>query len=177
MASKTNSTGPKTAIGRYMVYTFIPRYANNVSGIVYMGAAILIIIVGLRGLGEIAGQLAIVPKFLLDHEGVKIDANWVMLALFLEFSLLMIMAFVTFMTPEEEAGHGAGHAEVEKPVTPSLNLPEYKQELAKLHHLSTEEMKLISNYITEFEALSDKITKIQERNVAALKSMADTLSR
>ena len=89
---------PKTAFGRFMVYTIVAKYANNIQGFVYMGAAILIIIVGLRGLGELAGTLSAVPKFLLDHEGMKIDPNWVMIALFLEFFLLMILAIVTFLS-------------------------------------------------------------------------------
>ena len=70
-----------------MVYKFVPQYANNVQGLVYMGAACLIIIVGLRGIGKVAASIAIVPKFLLGLDG-KVAPMWVMAALFLEGSTL-----------------------------------------------------------------------------------------
>ncbi len=164
---------PKTAIGRYMVYTFIPKYSNNVMGFVYMGAAILIIIVGLRGLGSLVGQLHILPDFLLDSAGEKISPYVVLLALLLEFSLLVILGTVTFFTPEDMGhGHGGG----EEP-TAKVSFPDFKEEVEKIKELSNEEKIMIRNFLDEFEAINKKITRIQETNVEALKKMKDALSQ
>ena len=89
---------PKTAIGKFMTFKFIPKYSNNVMGLVYLGAAILIIIVGLRGLGAIAGTVGLIPSFLIGADN-KIDPYWVMLALLLEFGMLFLLGIVTFYTP------------------------------------------------------------------------------
>ncbi len=167
---------PKTAIGRYMVYTFIPKYSNNVMGFVYMGAAILIIIVGLRGLGSMVGQLHILPKFLLDAQGEKISPYVVLLALLLEFSLLVILGTVTFFTPED-MGHG-GHGEAQEPTEKvSVALPDFKEEVEKIKELSNEEKVMIRNFLDEFETINKRINKIQESNVEALKKMKDALSQ
>lgn len=103
--AENKSNQPKTAFGRFMVHYFVPNFANNVQGLVYFGAAFLVIIIGLRGLGTVAGKIAIVPKFLLAYdaelEGMAISPNWVMVALFLEFFLLLLMAITVFFTPEE----------------------------------------------------------------------------
>ena len=167
---------PRTSLGRYMSDSFIPKYSNNVMGLVYVGAAILIIIVGLRGLGELAGKLPMIPAFLLDNEGVKIDPNWVMIALFLEFGLLLILAIVTFFTPEEV--HGSHEApQGPPPPSKSLALPDFRAEVSKLKDLTDEEKNMVKNYLNDFEAISQKITKIQESNVLALKNMINILSK
>ena len=36
---------PRTSFGRYMAYNFIPKHANKVNGLVYLGASLLIIVV------------------------------------------------------------------------------------------------------------------------------------
>ena len=179
MASETNKGNqPKTAFGRYMVYKFIPQYANNVSGIVYMGAAVLIIIVGLRGLGSVAGQIAIVPKFLLGGDG-KILPTYVMAALFLEFSLLLILAIVTFFTPEEvhEGDKHEKGAEVEAEVRKLARFesPDFEKELERMKRLTDEEVKMIETYLDKFDGISKKINDIQKSNVEALQSITNAL--
>ncbi len=178
---------PKTAFGRFMVYTVVSKYANNIQGFVYMGAAILIIIVGLRGLGELAGQLSAVPKFLLDHEGVKIDPNWVMIALFLEFFLLMILAVVTFFTPEEY-GHtppdetaknetavsqGSFNNVISVPKNLSADL---KAELESLQRVADDQIKVVNNVIDQYNALNKKITVIQQQSLQALSDLKTKIS-
>jgi hypothetical protein len=165
---------PRTAIGRYMVYTFIPKYSNNVMGFVYMGAAILIIIVGLRGLGSLVGQLHILPSFLLDAQGEKISPYVVLIALLLEFSLLVILGTVTFFTPED-MGHGHGGGEAAEKTT--VSLPDFRAEIEKIKELSNEEKLMVRNFLDEFEAISVKINKIQESNAEALKKMKEALSK
>lgn len=70
----------------YMAHHFSHKYANNVTGAAYGGAAVLIIAVGIRGLKFIP---AVRPSFILG-------------AIFLEFTLLSLMAVTLFYTEEEE---------------------------------------------------------------------------
>jgi len=170
----TTRREPKTALGRYMVYTFIPNYTNNVMGFVYMGAAILIIIVGLRGLGSMVGQLHILPDFLLDANGAKISPYVVIFALFLEFFLLLTLGTVTFFTPED-MDHLKPSKEETKPAT--ISFPDFKAEIEKIKELSNEEKVMVRNFLDEFEQISKRINKIQESNAEALKKMKEALSK
>jgi hypothetical protein len=70
----------------YMRFYFTARYGNTVLGFVYIGAAVLIIIFGLRGL-----------KFIPPTQ-----PSVVLFALGLEFSLLVIYAFSLIYTKQEE---------------------------------------------------------------------------
>lgn len=70
----------------YMAHHFTERYSNNVTGMAYGGAGFLIVAVGIRGLKFIPAQK---PSF-------------IMLAIFLEFSMLMLLAVTLFYTEEEE---------------------------------------------------------------------------
>lgn len=74
------------AIGAYMRFHFTVRYSNIVLGLVYIGAAVLIIIIGLRGL-----------KFIPPTQ-----PSLVLFALSLEFSLLIIYAITHLYSKEEE---------------------------------------------------------------------------
>lgn len=74
------------ALRLYMAHHFTERYANNVTGFAYGGAAILIIVVGIRGLKFIPAAR---PSVML----------W---AILLEFTLLALMAVSLFYTEEEE---------------------------------------------------------------------------
>lgn len=83
------------AIKFYMREYFTERYSNTVLGLVYMGAAVLIIVIGIRGL-----------KFLPST-----DPSIVLGALGLEFMLLITYAIVMiYGKPEESAQptHGGG---------------------------------------------------------------------
>ncbi len=70
----------------YMAHHFTEKYSNNVTGMAYGGAGFLIVAVGIRGLKFIPAQK---PSFIL-------------LAIFLEFTMLMLLAFTLFYTEEEE---------------------------------------------------------------------------
>ncbi len=175
--SEKKANQPKTAFGKYMVYEFIPKYSNNVMGIVYMGAAILIIVVGLRGLGKVAGSLPVVPSFLINAADGKIDPNYVMGALFLEFFLLFILAIVTFFTPEED--HSTPHAvhaeEHKRPTGIDSNIPAFKEEMQQLKLVADEELRTINTYLDKFEELSKKLQKIQLANLQAIQMMKDSI--
>ncbi|MCE1189103.1 MAG: hypothetical protein LWX56_08165 [Ignavibacteria bacterium] len=155
-AKHTNQTGPKTAFGRFMVYKFIPQYANNVQGLVYMGAAFLIIIVGLRGLGTVAYTISIVPPFLLDSATHKVSANWVMIALFLEFTLLMTLAVVTMFTPEDM---GAPEPSEHGHQGQSEDIVRIKQALSELKEVADEDLKVLNTYIEQINNVNKKLVQ------------------
>lgn len=70
----------------YMAHHFTEKYANNVTGLAYGGAAILIIAIGIRGLKFIPAQ----------------QPSIILLAIFLEFSMLSLLAITLIYTEEEE---------------------------------------------------------------------------
>jgi len=70
----------------YMTHHFTEKYSNNVTGLAYGGAAFLIVAVGIRGLKFIPAQK---PSFIL-------------LAIFLEFTMLSLLAITLMYTEEEE---------------------------------------------------------------------------
>ena len=174
-SKKRNRHEPRTFIGRFMVYYFVPQYANNVMGLVYIGAAILIIIVGLRGLGASVANNPLVPQFLL--EGDRIGIQYVMIALYIEFVMLFILAFVTFFTPEEthhkDEGKGETAAAAESKI--NINAKEIRDSVDILKHLTEDEMQMIDGYLERFDKISEKINEINRKNLAALSDMKETL--
>lgn len=75
-----------SAIRLYMAHHFTEQYSNNVTGLAYGGAALLIVAVGIRGLKFIPPTR---PSLILG-------------AIFLEFSMLLLLAFTLLYTEEEE---------------------------------------------------------------------------
>ncbi|MCK6604090.1 MAG: hypothetical protein HUU43_00905 [Ignavibacteriaceae bacterium] len=181
---KLNSE-PKTGFGKWMVYTVIPQYSNNVQGLVYIGAALLIIIVGIRGLGTLASELAIIPSAILDHEG-KLNANIVMMALFLEFFLLLILALVTFFTPEdisyhkdgqEEGGAASAHSSASVVNVPKGVSQDLKNELEQLKTVTDQQLKAIDDFVEKVNALNRKLTKVQLDSIKALQEMSQNITK
>ena len=84
----------------WLEYDFAERHEKSIQALVYFGAALLVIIVGLRGLGDLS-NLSYMPKFLLNPEG-KIDSNFVMIGLLVEFTMLCLLAAVSFLSPKKE---------------------------------------------------------------------------
>ncbi len=84
----TQWTKTHDAIKFYMREYFTERYSNTVLGLVYMGAAVLIIVIGIRGL-----------KFLPST-----DPSIVLGALGLEFMLLITYALVMIYGKPEDSG-------------------------------------------------------------------------
>lgn len=165
---------PKTSIGKFMVYKVIPKYANNVMGLVYLGAALLIIIVGLRGLGTIAGSIGIVPSFLIGPDN-KLDPYWVMFALMVEFTMLFLLSIITFFTPSEyidilQTEDGKTHdAEFKS------SAKELKNELRDLKDFANEELRVIEDYVEKFDSLSKKVRDIQFSSIEAISKMKETI--
>lgn len=77
----------------------IPQFANNVQSLVYGGAGLLVMIVGLRGLGDLR-SVGFVPQFLLDSDGML--QSWIVfVGLCLELGMLLLLAILFFFTPDE----------------------------------------------------------------------------
>lgn len=76
----------RDALGLYMQRHFTIRYENPVLGLIYIGAAVLIIIIGLRG-------LQFIPKD---------SPSLVLFAISLEFMLLIVYAFTLMYTKATE---------------------------------------------------------------------------
>ncbi len=74
------------ALRLYMSHHFAEKYSNAVTGLAYGGAALLIIAIGIRGLKFIPATR---PTLIL-------------FAIFLEFSMLTLLAFTLFYTEAEE---------------------------------------------------------------------------
>ena len=83
----------------WLKYKFAADYEKSIQAMVYAGAALLVIIVGLRGLGNIS-DVPYIPDFLLNQEG-KIDSNLVMIGLLVEFVMLCLLAAVSFFAPRD----------------------------------------------------------------------------
>lgn len=183
MSTKNQNSGPnnpKTGFGKWMVYTVIPNYSNNVQGVVYVGAAILIIIVGLRGLGSVAGDIPIVPGFLINEHDNKVDVNYVMFALFLEFFLLLILSTVTFFTPEDSHGHAPAAQSPVSSAGGKLDLSTLKQELSQFRNVAEEEIRAVDAYVDRMGKLSQQMNAMSKQYAQTLSEMnqhfkADTL--
>jgi hypothetical protein len=89
-----------TGLRNWLEYNFAERHEKSIQALVYVGAALLVIIVGLRGLGDISG-ISYIPKFLLNQDG-KIDSSVVMIGLLVEFTMLCLLAAVSFFSPQNK---------------------------------------------------------------------------
>ncbi len=74
------------------------RYSNVIQSLVYAGAAFLVVIVGLRGLGDLS-QINFVPIWLLEENTGRISVNIVIAGLVAEFAMLMALALLFLKTP------------------------------------------------------------------------------
>ena len=162
-------------MGKFMANKFIPKYANKVMGLVYLGAAILIIIVGLRGLGALAGTVGLIPSFLIGPDN-KIDPYWVMLALLLEFGMLFLLGIVTFYTPSEYIDIFQTDTD-EEDVKFKSSAKDLKNELRDLKDFADEEMRVIEDYVEKFDSLSQKVRDIQLSSLQAISKMKETIGK
>ncbi|MBI5472697.1 MAG: hypothetical protein HY961_10175, partial [Ignavibacteriae bacterium] len=74
------------------------RYSNVIQALVYAGAAFLVIIVGLRGLGDLS-EVKFIPSWFLEEATGRISVNIVMAGLVAEFAMLFALAFLIYKTP------------------------------------------------------------------------------
>ncbi len=155
---------PNFGLGYWLKYRFATEFDQNIQAMVYFGAAFLVIIVGLRGLGDL-GDVSFIPNFLLDSNG-KIDAHIVMVGLIVEFLMLCLLAAVSFFTPvEKRADLQASIEKLSKSVEKlSDNIP---SELVQKLVTSAQETALASEklLVEEIEILNNFRSKLDERLV------------
>ncbi|MDX1798926.1 MAG: hypothetical protein R3255_09790, partial [Candidatus Lokiarchaeia archaeon] len=84
---------------RHSEPNFAVRNERLIQALVYVGAAFLVIIVGLRGLGNLSNT-TFIPNFILDDEG-KIESNIIMVGLLIEFTMLCLLALVAYFSTDE----------------------------------------------------------------------------
>lgn len=157
----------KNTFNTYMSYNFIPKHANKVYGLVYLGASLLIIVVGLRGLGSLAGKVDVIPSFLLGADG-KIDPTWVLAALLVEFSMLLLLSIVTFFSPPDTISEPHKSKTIDNTVDMRDNLRELKE-------FAEEEMKIVDDYLEKFDNLSKKVINIQATSISAISKMKENI--
>jgi hypothetical protein len=63
----------------------VPKYENNAQGLAYLGASVLIVVIGLRGIQILT----------------KDNSTFIILALLLEFTLIGILGIMVFYKPED----------------------------------------------------------------------------
>jgi len=81
----------KRPFSSWMVAEVVPHYENNVEALAYFGAGFLIVVVGLRGINYIT----------------KENPELVILALFIEFSIIGLLGLLKFFKPERsDLGEG-----------------------------------------------------------------------
>ncbi len=83
---------------RKIAFNFIPRYENNVLALVYIGAAFLVVVLGLRGLGSS------IPDFMQDQVTHRLH-NWVVFfALSAEFLMILFLGLTMLFKVEDSSG-------------------------------------------------------------------------
>jgi hypothetical protein len=80
---------------RKIAFKWIPKAENNILGFVYFFAACLVVVLGLRGLGD---QMPF--DFLKDASG-RLNIWIIVIALAVEFIAILLLAFTMFFKPEE----------------------------------------------------------------------------
>lgn len=84
---EVNDFANKNRFSQWMVAEVVRKYENNVQGFAYLGAGILILFIGLRGL-QIIG---------------KSDPLFIVLPLELEFTIIGLLGLLIYYKPEESA--------------------------------------------------------------------------
>jgi hypothetical protein len=96
--------------------TLTAKLVNVVPAAVYGGAGLLVLIVGLRGLGDVS---SFIPQFFLGADG-RLSPGVVGVGLICEFILLMLMAYVVLVKSRENVPASS---------TAATHLQEYTGEL------------------------------------------------
>src|ERR1035437_3347492 len=126
------------AIRLYMSHHFTEKYANNVQGAAYMGAANLIIFIGIRGL-----------KFIPADQPSPI-----LFALFIEFSLLLLLG-ISLIYTEEEARLDKILKELKE------RTAEQAQRLGMMNEQSTMQTQALVNMVRILSGVNtDEVTKL-----------------
>lgn len=138
------------------------RYFNVIQALVYAGAAFLVVIVGLRGLGDLSA-VEFVPNAILDESTGRISVNIVLMGLFSEFWMLMALAFVFYKNPK-----GAGEVPLHKAGTSPVGSSH-----ADVAKLVDAERELIESVGRKIETLLESERRVIEQMGAKYNSVAE----
>jgi|WetSurMetagenome_2_1015567.scaffolds.fasta_scaffold319019_1 hypothetical protein len=100
----------------WMVHEMVHKYENNVQGFAYLGASVLIVVIGLRGIQ------------VLD----KSHSVFIILALALEFTLIGALGLMVFYKPEEDKRTAVDAEAREKNRDLDKQLTKTREDLEKL---------------------------------------------
>ena len=139
---------PPGAFGRKVAFEWIPRYENNILAFVYLGAAFLVIVLGLRGLGSN------IPEFLKSPDTGRLYNSVIYIALLAEFFMISLLAltmyfkiedhnylFDHFLHKKHEDKKDTGAAKSLEEAIEQIN-KDYDELKSILHNLSSLEKKL-----------------------------------
>ncbi|MCW5894848.1 MAG: hypothetical protein KIT50_04540 [Bacteroidetes bacterium] len=115
----------RTLLGEWMQDMVVPVYTNNVAGAVYIGAGLLVVIVGLRGLGDLSTWS--LPSWFLNDQS-RLREAIVLSALALELLLLVFLGVLQMFTPEDTRRKRSETVSLEEA---ALMLKELKNEFAR----------------------------------------------
>ena len=177
---KSNNVG--SGFEYFMRHKFVGENEQTIQAMVYLGAAFLVIIVGLRGLGDLTG-MTLIPSALLNQEG-RIHPN-----------VICLLALVTYYSSSDKENSLSDAIDDLIRVLKSLDNPiprditqsivDSVNKTARLSEgLILEEKKILNNYnnkveilVSEghraLESLSRKYNQIVESENRILSSLAD----
>lgn len=188
---KSNNVG--NGFEYWMRYKFVGENEQTIQAMVYLGAAFLVIIVGLRGLGDLTG-MTLIPSVLLTTGG-RLHPNVILIGLLFEFSMLCLLALVTYYSTSEKEDSLTDAIDDLVRVLKSLDNPiprditqsivDSVNKTARLSEgLILEEKKILNNYnnkveilVSEghraLESLSRKYNQIIESENRILSNLSD----
>lgn len=152
---------------------FLVKNENKITGLLYFGAAFLIIVIGLRGLGEQLKEVDIITKvvpFILDESG-RIDIDLVLGALLLEFSILVILAITTAMKTNDNQADEEAQKKALKSQLSILSDPVVKQALEEMNLHTKDQLQSLEEFIKRYEILQKRLNRIQIESVNHLKNI------
>lgn len=186
------SNNVKTGFEYWMRHKFVGENEQTIQALVYLGAAFLVIIVGLRGLGDLTGMTLIPPILLKDG---KIHPNVILIGLLFEFSMLCLLAIVTYYSSSEKEDSLSDAIEdlirvlkgLDNPIPRDItqSIVDSVNKTARLSEgLILEEKKILNNYnnkveilVSEghraLESLSRKYNQIIESENRILSNLSD----
>jgi len=163
---------------RHSEPNFAVRNERLIQSLVYVGAAFLVIIVGLRGLGNLSNT-TFIPNFILDENG-KIESNIIMVGLLIEFTMLCFLAIVTYYTTDERKddlqisieslSEAVSKLTQTMPAEIVQKLIQSTEETASsASRLLSEEIEILNNFRAR---LDEKIVQIDQDIIQVRKSIA-----
>lgn len=139
-----------------IILRWIEEYENNLMGLVYFGAAFLIFVIGIRGMGSDLPDF--IKVIMIDNGSERLSSAAIFISIFFEALLISAMALFNFFKEEEKVGK-----RLEKIIEilngrnndSPINLNEVfkklsKEELEKLKEFELENVKIIDDYLRNF---------------------------